>query len=44
MNDSLFDLVKSGTVHADEALSKSIDKSTLQTMFRQANIAFTPTA
>ncbi len=44
MNDSLFDLVKSGKVEADEALSKSIEKSTLQTMFRQANIAFSATA
>jgi twitching motility protein PilT len=44
MNDSLFDLVKSGKVAADEALSKSIDKSTLQTMFRQANIQFSPNA
>lgn len=44
MNDSLFDLVKSGKVEADEALSKSIDKSTLQTMFRQANIAFSANA
>src|SRR5690606_6777402 len=33
MNDSLFELVKSGKVDADEALSKSIEKSTLQTMF-----------
>jgi len=40
MNDSLFELVKSGTVAADEALSKSTEKSTLQTMFRQANIQF----
>jgi twitching motility protein PilT len=40
MNDSLMDLVKSGKVDADEALSKSNDKSTLQTMFRQANIQF----
>lgn len=44
MNDSLFELVKSGKVEADEALSKSIEKSTLQTMFRQANINFSPTA
>jgi twitching motility protein PilT len=40
MNDSLFELVKSGKVEADEALSKSTEKSTLQTMFRQANIKF----
>ena len=40
MNDSLFELVKSGKVEADEALSKSIEKSTLQAMFRQANIRF----
>jgi twitching motility protein PilT len=40
MNDSLFELVKSGAVAADEALSKSTEKSTLQTMFRQANIEF----
>ncbi len=44
MNDSLFDLVKSGKVDANEALSKSIEKTTLQTMFRQANISFSPTA
>jgi twitching motility protein PilT len=44
MNDSLFELVKSGAVAADEALSKSIEKSTLQTMFRQANIPFSATA
>jgi twitching motility protein PilT len=44
MNDSLFDLVKSGMVDSDEALSKSIDKSTLQTMFRQANIRFSANA
>jgi twitching motility protein PilT len=42
MNDSLFELVKSGQVAADEALSKSMDKSTLQTMFRTANIQFSP--
>jgi twitching motility protein PilT len=44
MNDSLMDLVKSGKVDADEALSKSNDKSTLQTMFRQANIQFSANA
>jgi len=44
MNDSLFDLVKSGRVDANEALSKSIEKTTLQTMLRQANIPFSPTA
>lgn len=44
MNDSLFELVKSGKVDADEALSKSIEKSTLQTMFRQANINFSANA
>lgn len=44
MNDSLFELVKGGLVEADEALSKSNDKSTLQTMLRQANIAFSATA
>ncbi len=44
MNDSLFELVKSGQVDADEALGKANDKSTLQTMFRQANIRFSPTA
>jgi len=42
MNDSLLDLVKSGKVEADEALSKAIDKATLQTMLRQANIQFSP--
>ena len=44
MNDSLFDLVKSGKVAPDEALSKSNEKSTLQTMFRQANIKFSENA
>lgn len=44
MNDSLLDLVKSGQVDADEALSKSNDKSTLQTMLRQANINFSANA
>jgi hypothetical protein len=37
-------LVKSGRVDANEALSKSIEKTTLQTMLRQANIPFSPTA
>lgn len=44
MNDSLMDLVKSGKVDADEALAKSNDKSTLQTMLRQANIQFSANA
>jgi twitching motility protein PilT len=44
MNDSLFELVKSGKVEPDEALSKSNDKSTLQTMFRQAGVSFSQTA
>ncbi len=44
MNDSLMDLVKAGKVDPDEALSKSNDKSTLQTMFRQANIQFSANA
>ncbi len=44
MNDSLLELVKGGIVEADEALSKSNDKSTLQTIFRQHNIAFSATA
>lgn len=44
MNDSLLELVKGGIVEADEALSKSTDKSTLQTMFRQNNISFSATA
>lgn len=44
MNDSLLELVKSGQVEADEALSKSTDKPTLQTLFRQHNISFSATA
>ncbi len=44
MNDSLLELVKSGQVEADEALSKSTDKPSLQTLFRQNNIPFSPTA
>lgn len=44
MNDSLLDLVKTGKVEADEALSKSIDKTTLQTLYRQANIPFSANA
>lgn len=44
MNDSLFELVRSGKVDADEALSKSNEKATLQTLFRQAGISFSPTA
>jgi twitching motility protein PilT len=44
MNDSLLELVKGGLVEADEALSKSNDKATLQTILRQNNIAFSPTA
>lgn len=44
MNDSLLELVKGGIVDADEALSKSTDKATLQTLFRQNNISFSATA
>ncbi len=44
MNDSLFELVKSGAVDPDEALSKASDKATLQTMYRQAGIQFSPNA
>ena len=44
MNDSLLELVKSGQVEPDEALSKSTEKSTLQTLFRQNNISFSATA
>jgi twitching motility protein PilT len=44
MNDSLFELVKAGKVDADEALSKSNDKSTLQNLLRQAGIQFSATA
>jgi len=44
MNDSLFDLVKSGKVDPEEALSKSNEKSTLQTMLRQAGINFSATS
>lgn len=39
MNDSLIDLVKRGVVDSEEALAKSNDKATLQTMLRQANLA-----
>ncbi len=44
MNDSLFELVKSGKVQPEEALSKSIEKGTLQQQFRSANIKFDPNA
>jgi len=44
MNDTLLELVKSNTVEPDEALSKSNDKNTLMTMFKQANIRFSETA
>ncbi|OQX67723.1 MAG: hypothetical protein B6A08_13990 [Sorangiineae bacterium NIC37A_2] len=44
MNDSLFELVKAGKVEPDEALSKSNDKATLMTMFRQAGVSFSATA
>jgi twitching motility protein PilT len=44
MNDSLFDLVKAGKVEADEALSKSNEKSTLQNLLRQAGINFSASA
>jgi len=39
MNDNLLKLVKDGLVTAEEALSKSNDKSTLAAMFQQASIA-----
>jgi twitching motility protein PilT len=44
MNDSLFDLIKSGKVEPDEALSKSNEKTTLQTLLKQAGISFSATA
>jgi twitching motility protein PilT len=40
MNDSLFQLVKDGLVTPEEALSKATEKSQLQSMFKQANVAF----
>jgi twitching motility protein PilT len=39
LNDSLLKLVKDGVIGADEALSKSYDKSTLTTLLQQNNIA-----
>ena len=42
MNDSLFALVKDGSISPDEAFSKSYDKASLQTLLQQANIPFQP--
>jgi twitching motility protein PilT len=39
LNDSLLKLVRDGVIGADEALSKSYDKSTLTTLLQQNNIA-----
>ncbi len=39
MNDSLFKLVKDGTVAPEEALAKANDKAGLMQMYQQANIA-----
>lgn len=44
MNDSLFELVKSGRVEPEEALSKSTEKTGLQTMLKQAGIQFSSLA
>lgn len=44
MNDSLLELVKAGKVDADEALSKSNDKSTLMTQLRQIGVQFSANA
>jgi twitching motility protein PilT len=44
MNDSLFEHVKANRVEPEEALSKSIEKVGLQTMFKQAGIKFNPLA
>jgi len=44
MNDSLLELVKSGKVEADEALSKSNDKSTLMTQLKQIGVQFSANA
>jgi twitching motility protein PilT len=44
MNDSLFDLVKSGKVAPDEALGKATDKNILMTMFKANNIRFSENA
>jgi twitching motility protein PilT len=41
MNDNLLKLVKEGVVSAEEAMSKTNDKSGLQTMFTQASISYT---
>jgi twitching motility protein PilT len=38
MNDSLFKLAKDGLIAPEEAIAKANDKSTLTTMFQQANI------
>jgi twitching motility protein PilT len=39
MNDSLLKLVKDGVVTAEEALSKSYDRSTLTTLLQQAGVS-----
>jgi twitching motility protein PilT len=39
MNDSLLKLTKEGVISAEEALSKTYDKSTLTTLLQQNNIA-----
>jgi twitching motility protein PilT len=39
MNDSLLKLVKDGVVSAEEALSKSYDRSTLTTLLQQAGVS-----
>jgi len=44
MNDSLLELVKAGKVEADEALSKSNDKASLMTQFRQIGVQFSANA
>jgi twitching motility protein PilT len=44
MNDSLLKLVRDGVVTAEEAMSKSNDKSGLQLMYQQSSIAYSTTA
>ena len=44
LNDALFELVKSGTVDANEAYRKAVDKSSLAAAYRKANIRFDPVA
>ncbi len=44
MNESLLQLCKEGLVTSEEALSKSYDKATLQTLFQQNNVQFQPIA